>query len=92
MTDDDRRRGEDRREQAVSHETLYVKLIEHDDAIHEIRGDLSDLKGDVHTVAEQMEPIASGITTMVVLFKLILAVGALCAAFLGIFEFMEHFK
>lgn len=90
--DSDMRSGEDRRVGGVSHETLYSKQLEHDDQISEIRGDLSKLTDVVTVISDELKPISSGITSMVFLFKLLLAMGALSAAFLGMMELWVHFK
>ena len=88
--DEERRAGEDRRVTEVSHRTLYDKQLEHDSAIADIQVDLHDLKNDVGAIKDDIMPISQGISSIVFLFKTTIALGALAAAMLGIFEFLEY--
>jgi len=67
------RSAEDRREQTVSHETILKKLVDHDDTI-------VGMAGDIRTIKNQIIPLTAGIRALTWLGKAFLAIGALAGA------------
>ncbi len=99
MSAKEQRSGEERRQTEITHDHIFDKLIEHESKIiglaettQKNAGLIKKVAADVHIVKEQMTPINDGIRSMVLLFKIAIAVGALSAAFLGIAELWEHFN
>jgi hypothetical protein len=86
----EKRTGEDRRESQVTHGILFDKLLEHERKIMQNSNRLINIEKDVKIVKDQMLPINDGIRSMVFLFKIAIAIGAISAAGLGFIEFYEH--
>lgn len=86
MPQQERRIGHERRREAISHEAIFEKLLEHEERIVSNSERLVGIEKDVHVVREQMKPINDGMKSMVFLFKVAIALGALSAAILGVIE------
>jgi hypothetical protein len=69
----------------VTHKTLFEKLVEHE-------GSITLLARSVTQIEKQLHPIARGINSIAFAFKGLLALGAICAAVLGILKLSEYLQ
>jgi len=68
---------------AIDHEQLMAKLIEHE-------GKFVTMADDIKGIREDLDPIATGVTSLAWTFKGLLIVGAGSAAVVGIIELVNH--
>lgn len=76
-------------ENDVTHGVLLEKLLTHEEKISRSEEKIDVIKQDVHQIRREITPISQGVRTMVHLFKIMIGLGMVAAAFLGIIELME---
>lgn len=67
----------------VNHAQLFEKLVEHDDKI-------TRMSSDIHGINIKLDPIAAGVTSMALGFKLILWLGGISAAVVAFIELLDR--
>lgn len=67
----------------VDHKQLMAKLVEHEAKFVQIAGDIKGIRAD-------LDPIATGVTSLAWTFKGLLVLGAGSAAVVGIISLVEY--